>query len=31
MLCGFGHSGMKAYLYVHTQAEYDAWAAEQWR
>ena len=29
MLCGLGHSGMKAYLYVHPQAEYDAWAAEQ--
>ena len=28
-LCGFGHSGMKAYLYVHPQEEYDRWAKEQ--
>ena len=27
-LCGFGHSGMKGSLFVHTQAEYDAWARE---
>jgi cytochrome c oxidase subunit II len=27
-LCGFGHSGMKGWLYVHTQEEYDAWARE---
>ena len=27
-LCGFGHSGMRCWLYVHPQAEYDAWAAE---
>ncbi len=30
MLCGFGHSGMKAYLYVHPQEEYDQWVNEQW-
>jgi cytochrome c oxidase subunit 2 len=28
MLCGFGHSGMKAWLYVHPPAEYERWAAE---
>jgi len=27
-LCGFGHSGMKGYLYVHTPEEYQKWAAE---
>ena len=27
-LCGFGHSGMRGWLYVHPQAEYDAWARE---
>jgi cytochrome c oxidase subunit 2 len=27
-LCGFGHSGMLGHLYVHTQAEFDAWARE---
>jgi cytochrome c oxidase subunit 2 len=27
-LCGFGHSGMKGWLFVHTQEEYDAWARE---
>ena len=27
-LCGFGHSGMKAWVYVHTAADYDKWAAE---
>ena len=30
MLCGFGHSGMKAYLYVHSQEEFDRWLHEQW-
>jgi cytochrome c oxidase subunit 2 len=30
MLCGLGHSGMKAYLYVHAPAEYDAWVKTQW-
>jgi cytochrome c oxidase subunit 2 len=27
-LCGFGHSGMKGWLYVHTAEEYEAWAKE---
>ena len=27
-LCGFGHSGMRAWIYVHTQADYDTWAAQ---
>jgi cytochrome c oxidase subunit 2 len=30
MLCGLGHSGMKAYLYVHPEDEYARWVAEQW-
>jgi len=30
-LCGFGHSGMKAWLYVHTAEDYAKWAAEQLR
>jgi len=30
MLCGFGHSGMKAYLYVHPEEEYERWVREQW-
>jgi cytochrome c oxidase subunit 2 len=25
-LCGFGHSGMRGWLHVHPQAEYEAWA-----
>ncbi len=29
-LCGFGHSGMKGYLYVHTPEEYDKWVKEHW-
>jgi cytochrome c oxidase subunit 2 len=28
MLCGFGHSGMKAWLHVHPQDEYDRWATD---
>jgi cytochrome c oxidase subunit 2 len=28
MLCGFGHSGMKAWLYVHPPADYERWAKE---
>ncbi len=28
-LCGIGHSGMRGFLTVHDQAEYDAWMAEQ--
>ena len=27
-LCGFGHSGMKGWLYVHTAEEYKKWAEE---
>src|SRR6266850_4346445 len=27
-LCGFGHSGMRGWLYVHPVEEYDAWARE---
>jgi cytochrome c oxidase subunit 2 len=30
MLCGFGHSGMKAYLYVHPPEEYEQWVRAQW-
>jgi len=29
-LCGFGHSGMKGYLYVHTPEEYQQWVRERW-
>lgn len=29
-LCGFGHSGMKGWLYVHTPEEYEKWAGERW-
>jgi cytochrome c oxidase subunit 2 len=27
-LCGFGHSGMKGWIYVHTPDEYRKWAAQ---
>jgi cytochrome c oxidase subunit 2 len=27
-LCGFGHSGMKGFLFVHTPAEYEQWRKE---
>ena len=27
-LCGFGHSGMKGWLFVHTPEEYSKWAGE---
>ena len=27
-LCGFGHSGMRGWIYVHTPADYAKWAAE---
>ncbi|HUF91435.1 MAG TPA: cytochrome c oxidase subunit II [Candidatus Limnocylindria bacterium] len=27
-LCGFGHSGMKGWIYVHTAEDYTKWAAE---
>ena len=29
-LCGFGHSGMKGYLYVHPEEEYNQWVKAQW-
>jgi len=29
-LCGFGHSGMKGFLYVHTPEDYQAWLKEKW-
>jgi len=29
-LCGFGHSGMKGYLFVHTPEEYQEWLKEKW-
>ncbi len=29
-LCGFGHSGMKGYLYAHPEEEYNRWVKEQW-
>jgi cytochrome c oxidase subunit 2 len=29
-LCGFGHSGMLGYLFVHTAEDYDAWVKETW-
>ena len=29
-LCGFGHSGMKGWVTVHTPEEYDAWVKTQW-
>lgn len=29
-LCGFGHSGMKGWLYVHSAEEYQQWQREQW-
>jgi cytochrome c oxidase subunit 2 len=29
-LCGFGHSGMKGYLFVHTPEEYQQWLKEKW-
>src|SRR5213596_2687174 len=28
-LCGFGHSGMRGWIYVHTPDEYAKWAAER--
>jgi cytochrome c oxidase subunit 2 len=30
MLCGLGHSGMKAYLHVHPPEAWERWVAEQW-
>jgi len=29
-LCGFGHSGMRGWLYVHSADEYDKWVKEHW-
>jgi cytochrome c oxidase subunit 2 len=29
-LCGFGHSGMKGYLFVHTPEAYQQWVKEKW-
>jgi len=29
-LCGFGHSGMGGWLYVHTAEEYENWVKERW-
>jgi cytochrome c oxidase subunit 2 len=29
-LCGFGHSGMLGYLFVHSDGEYDAWVDRTW-
>ncbi len=28
-LCGFGHSGMRGWLYVHTPEDYEKWAKER--
>ena len=30
-LCGFGHSGMRGWIYVHTPDDYQKWAAENLR
>ncbi|MFQ5638982.1 MAG: cytochrome c oxidase subunit II [bacterium] len=29
-LCGFGHSGMLGYLFVHTPSEYEEWVKKTW-
>ena len=29
-LCGFGHSGMRGWLYVHAPDDYQKWAQETW-
>ncbi|NIR47118.1 cytochrome c oxidase subunit II [candidate division KSB1 bacterium] len=29
-LCGFGHSGMLGYLYVHTADDYENWVKQTW-
>jgi cytochrome c oxidase subunit 2 len=29
-LCGFGHSGMKGVVYVHTPEDYQKWLKERW-
>jgi heme/copper-type cytochrome/quinol oxidase subunit 2 len=28
-LCGFGHSGMRGWIYVHTREDYEKWAARE--
>ena len=30
-LCGFGHSGMRGWLFVHTPEEYAKWVKQQWQ
>ena len=30
-LCGFGHSGMRGWLYVHTPEDYQKWVKQQWQ
>ena len=29
-LCGFGHSGMRGWLFVHTPEDYQKWVKQQW-
>lgn len=29
-LCGYGHSGMKGWVHVHSTEEYEAWEKKQW-
>ncbi|MBI4530010.1 MAG: cytochrome c oxidase subunit II [Candidatus Latescibacteria bacterium] len=29
-LCGFGHSGMRGWVFVHSEEEYQQWVKEQW-
>lgn len=29
-LCGFGHSGMRGWLFVHTAEDYERWVKERW-
>lgn len=29
-LCGFGHSGMRGWVFVHSAEDYDKWVKEQW-
>jgi cytochrome c oxidase subunit 2 len=29
-LCGFGHSGMRGWLYVHSPEDYEQWVKEHW-
>lgn len=30
-LCGFGHSGMRGWLFVHTPEDYQKWVKQQWQ